>query len=157
MRSPVAHAIREARLTLRMTQEQLGRYVGLKAHAVYRWEAGYALPKRSAQRALVETVGLRSQQAAAQLKAAFESHLARGGQAPPAPILAAAPAQPTGGLALELAIFALADDLDLAPRRLRAALPKLLLRLAAAGYSIESARHEIEVRNAGRDNAQSAS
>lgn len=61
MRSPVAHAIRDVRLTLRLTQEQLGRYVGLKAHAVYRWEAGYSVPKRSAQRALLETVGVRNQ------------------------------------------------------------------------------------------------
>ena len=154
MRSPVAHAIRDARLTLRLTQEQLGRYVGLKAHAVYRWEAGYAIPRRSAQRALLEAVVPRNQQAGAQLKAAFDNHRTRGEVAPPAPAPTPAPAQPTGALALELAIFAMADDLDLAPRRLRLALPKLLLRMAVAGYSLESARHEIEARNAAREDAR---
>lgn len=42
----------------------------------------------------------------------------------------------------------MADELDLVPGRLRAALPRLLLRMLTAGYSIESARDEIEARNA---------
>lgn len=59
------------------------------------------------------------------------------------PAAAPAPAKPTGEVALELAIFALADELDLAPRRVRAALLMWLGRVTEAGFSLDSARQQV--------------
>jgi transcriptional regulator with XRE-family HTH domain len=157
MRSPVSRAIRDARLAMGLTQQQLGQYVGLKAHAVYRWEAGFNIPRKAMRRKLLKEVELRKPEAAAQLQATFDTHLTRGGALPAlaAVVAPVAPAQPTGALAMELAVFAMADELDLAPRRLRAALPRLLLRMQSAGYSLESARQELDAR-AARDDARGA-
>jgi transcriptional regulator with XRE-family HTH domain len=158
MRSPLARAIREARLSVRLTQTALARYIGLKGRAVYRWERGDSLPRKPVRSLLIRVIQIRSGEAAAKLAAAFESHAARvKGLVEAAPAPATPPAKPSGSLALELAIFAMADELDLAPRRLRASLPRLFARVAEAGYSLDSARHEVEVRVSGTYEAPGAS
>jgi transcriptional regulator with XRE-family HTH domain len=150
VRSPLAQAIRDARLTVRLTQQQLGARIGLKGRAIYRWERDDSAPRRRHRRALVTMIQALDPAAASTLQAVFESHeRKRKGVVVAAPAPPPAPAQPTGAVALELAIFALADELDLAPRRLRAALVKLFARLTEAGFSLDSARQQVEARIAG--------
>jgi transcriptional regulator with XRE-family HTH domain len=150
VRSPLAQAIRDARLTLRLTQEQLGKRLGLKGRAIYRWERDDSAPRRYHRRQLVTAIEAIDPGVATTLRAAIESHERNPrGIVVVAPPPAPAPAQPTGAVALELAIFAMADELDLPPRRLRAALVKLLARLAEAGFSLDSARRHVEARIAG--------
>ena len=82
--------------------------------------------------------------AAEKLPAAFGAHEAAAkGLVVPAPVAPVAPAKPTGSVALSLAVLAMADELDLAPHRLRAALSRLLARAAEAGFSLDSARSEL--------------
>jgi transcriptional regulator with XRE-family HTH domain len=148
MHSPLARAIREARVSVGLTQVELGVHMGLKGRAVSRWERGDSVPRKRFRSSLVRAIQARSAETAAVLAAAFESHAARTKgivEPPPAPA-PSPPARPTVPLALELAIFAMADELDLAPQRLRAALMNLLPRIADAGYSLEAAHREVEQR-----------
>lgn len=143
MYSPLAKAIREARHAARLTQEDLGRQLGLRGRAVHRWERGTSVPRRTLRSALIRVIQARSQPAAAALAAAFDNHIARTkGWLPPAPALPA-PTKPSDPVALQLAIFAAADELDLAPGRLRAAMARLFVRVADAGYSLEAARRAL--------------
>ena len=147
MRSPLANAIREARLAVRLTQEELGRQIGLKGRAVYRWERDASVPRRFVRGSVVRAIAMRNPEVAARLATAFETHAKRksGFVAPePAP---APPPPPLDPVALEFALFAMADELDLAPRRLRASLTRLFPRVAQAGYSLDSARHAFEARS----------
>lgn len=151
MQSPLAQAIRDARRSAQLTQEQLGRYMGLKGRAVYRWECGHAVPRRRMRWLLLRQIQLHNPEAAAKLSAAFEAHTARVKglvPAPPPPALPA-PAKPSGAVALELALLAAADELDLSPRRLRASLARLCARAGEAGYSLDAMRHEMDARSAG--------
>jgi transcriptional regulator with XRE-family HTH domain len=147
MRSPLARAIRDARLSLRLTQDQLGMRLGLKGRAVYRWERGVSAPTRRHQRALLTAVQAIDPSLAAKLQAELVSSARQAqGLGPPAPAPPPpVPAKPTGPVALELAVFAAADELDLTPRRLRAALVKLCARLMEGGFSLESAQRQLEV------------
>src|SRR5262249_35147987 len=136
MRSPLAQAIRNGRLAMQLTQKELGLRLGLRGRAIYRWERDDSVPRKVQRERLVRPVELFDVDAAAKLKAAFESHAARVkgivmSAAPPPP-----PARPTNPVALEFAIFAMADELDLAPRRVRASVTKLLARVEEAGYSL---------------------
>jgi hypothetical protein len=77
--------------------------------------------------------------------------LARDGAAPLAsadPSGAVAPAQAQAELsapvALELAIFHMADELDLSPRRIRGPLVRLLERLRGAQFTLDTAKHRME-------------
>jgi transcriptional regulator with XRE-family HTH domain len=150
VRPTLAQAIRDARLTVRLTQQQLGARIGLKGRAIYRWERDDNAPRRRHRRALVTMIQAIDPAAASRLQAVFESHERnRKGVVLPEPAPPPTPAEPTGAVALELAIFAMADELDLPPRRLRAALAKLLARVAEAGFSLDSARQHVEARVAG--------
>ena len=150
MRSPLAHAIRDARLSLRLTQDQLGMRLGLKGRAVYRWERGASAPTKRHLRALVTAVQALDVNVAAKLQAELASYVNKaGGIVAPVPVPPPpAPAKPTDRVALELAIFAMADELDLAPRRLRASLLRLFVRLAEGGFSLDAARAQVDAWSA---------
>jgi DNA-binding transcriptional regulator YiaG len=154
MRSPLAESIRDARLTVRLTQHELATRLGLNGRAVYRWEGDVSAPRRHHRHALVTAIRALDPNAASKLQAAFEGYDSKTKRIVPAlPPPAPTPAPPTGEVALELAIFAMADELDLAPRRLRASLARLFARLAEAGFSLDSARKHVEARLAGSQQA----
>jgi hypothetical protein len=48
------------------------------------------------------------------------------------------------GTSLELLLFRMADELDLAPRRIRGAFARLLRSMRAANLSLERAEKELE-------------
>jgi transcriptional regulator with XRE-family HTH domain len=157
VRSPLAIAIRQARLTVRLTQQQVGTRMGLKGRAVYRWERGDSLPRRRIRADLIRVIQMFSVDAANRLQAAFAAHDALvKGHVPAPPPPPPPPAKPSGPVALELAIFAMADELDLAPRRLRSALTRLFARVSEAGYSLDSARREVEARIAAQSDGSRA-
>jgi transcriptional regulator with XRE-family HTH domain len=141
MRKKLGQAIREARLTARLTQEQLGRRLGLKGRAVYRWENNDSAPTRRHERELVLALRAVSPAAAASLQAAFAAarpEVTSPSAATPAPQTAAPSITP--GEAFALAFFRMADELDLAPRRLRRPLARVLERIGGAGFTLETAQ-----------------
>lgn len=161
MRTKLSRAIREARLATRLTQEQLGRRLGLKGRAVYRWESGHSEPQRRHRRALVTAIRAMDVSVATQLEAALASEsdgasaapartngstagtLATAGAEHAAPTLAA-PAVLGESRALELLLFRMADELDLPPRRMRGALARLLRGMRTENLSFETAERDLE-------------
>jgi len=147
MRSTLAQAIRTARLASGLTQEQLGRRLGLKGRAVYRWERDESAPRRYNRRELVHVIKAVNESAANTLATVFASEAKRPRGAP-APVAAPAPA-PTAPvidpkLTLELAVFALAEELDVPARRLRAGLVKLVKRMREASITLDAVQRHLE-------------
>ena len=150
MRSTMAQAIRTARLASGLTQEQLGRRLGLKGRAVYRWERDASLPLRSRRGELVTAINAVNQAAAATLSAVFASEAKRRRGSPtvaPPPTAQAAPPAIDIKLALELAVFAMADELDISPRRLRGGLIKLVKRMRERNVALDTAQRQLEAWN----------
>jgi transcriptional regulator with XRE-family HTH domain len=138
----LARAIREARLTLRFTQEALGARVGVKSRAVYRWEAARAVPRPDQRRRLVTELARLDGRVADALARAFAAHACGLSELPAQP----APTPPPDPQQLELAVFALADELDLPPRRLRRGLTQFLTRVLAAHYQLEGAQRALAAK-----------
>jgi transcriptional regulator with XRE-family HTH domain len=136
-------ALFKARHAAHLTQEQLGRRLGLKGSAIYRWECGHSEPAPRHRRALVLALRTADPGMAAQLDAALELH--DGGNAAPALTLAEARAALAGsGGSLEILVFRMANELDLPPRRVRGACARLLRSLRAAHLTVERAEKELE-------------
>ena len=145
MQTHLAVAIRKSRRAAGLTQEQLGRRLGLRGRAVYRWERGDSVPSQRNRKALVIALDAVHRDAAAQLAAVIAREAApRKGT--PAVVAAPAPAAPelSAPVALELAIFNMADELDLPPRRIRGPLVRLLKRLRAANFTLDTAQRQVE-------------
>jgi transcriptional regulator with XRE-family HTH domain len=145
MSSTLAQSIRRARLAAGLTQNQLGMRMGLKGRAVSRWERDDSAPKKRYRGALVAVIRAVNTTAADELVRALAIAEGKGVMPSPAAV-AAAPvaAPPNGAAALELALFRMADELDLPPRRLRGPLLRLLERLRAGNLTLESAKEHLE-------------
>lgn len=133
-RSKVADAIARARRATGLTQEQLGRRLGLKGRAVYRWEGDESAPTKQNRAALVTAFTA----VKPEIGAWFAQAIAVPADSPnpaPTPTALAAPSAPE---ILERSVFALADELDLPPRRARGALKRLIARLSAANLSLDA-------------------
>jgi transcriptional regulator with XRE-family HTH domain len=133
----VGRALREARLDARLTQAQLAARLGATEQAVLRWETARCLPRRKMRARLVEELGRLSPKAGEAMRSAVRSL----DPAPVQPVAAQvpAPAPPSGEVALELGLLALAEELDVSPRKLRGALRGFLGRVGQAGFSLGSA------------------
>jgi transcriptional regulator with XRE-family HTH domain len=132
----IAKWIRWARATLGLTQEQLGRRVGLKGRAIYRWERVGAMPSKRHERALIIAIQAVNPSVASTLADGLAKARALDGkvvapQAVPSPV-------PVGAT-LDLAVFALAEQLDLSPRRLRGPLLAFIKRMRAGTITLEAA------------------
>jgi hypothetical protein len=114
----------------------------VKSRAVYRWEAGRALPRPRQRSRLVTALAQYDARAAESLAHAFAAHASGLAELPPAP----PPPPPPSPQQLELAVFAMADELDLPPRRLRRALTQLFARARAAGYQLADAERDLTAR-----------
>jgi transcriptional regulator with XRE-family HTH domain len=149
MRSVLAQGIRAARLASGLTQEQLGRRLGLKGRAVYRWERDASAPRRRHRHELVAAISAVNQAAATALATVFanEANGRRGGalDAAPTPSVPAPPAVDPK-LTLELAVFAMADELDVPARRLRGGFVGLFKRMREAGISLEMLQRRLDER-----------
>jgi transcriptional regulator with XRE-family HTH domain len=129
MRSTLAKAIRDARVAAGLTQKQLGARLGLNERAIHRWETGHCAPRRRVRSALVTALQQVNSAAGSALGAVFASvSKGRAPDAAPTPAPAAPPPLDPK-LALELATFALAEELNVPARQARLALGKWYLRL----------------------------
>lgn len=146
MQTHLAVAIRKSRRAAGLTQEQLGRRLGLRGRAVYRWERGDSVPSRRNRKALVVALDAVNRDAAAQLAAVLAREAPPRGAPPPAPATPPAPAPPelSAPVALELAIFHMADELDLPPRRVRGPLVRLFKRLRSTHFTLDTAQKQVE-------------
>jgi len=148
-RSTLAQAIRAARLASGLTQEQLGRRLGLKGRAVYRWERDDSAPRRRHRRELVTAINAVNQSAATTLATVLASETkGRRGAALTPPPIAPAPAPPVidPQLTLTLAVFAMADELDIPARRLRGGLIRLVKRLREASIPLDTLQRQLEAQ-----------
>jgi len=164
--------IRDARRAAKLTQDELGRRLGLKGRAIYRWERNETAPSNTHRRALVREVNLFNPEAALKLQSVFSERtgktynvIATGApqaSVPQKPIyktstLSNSPyldelpwsgavsvsAQPTSDV-LDVALLKLADELDVPPRRARRALGRMLERLQNSKFRLESIQWELE-------------
>jgi DNA-binding XRE family transcriptional regulator len=145
-RAALAAALREARHQVALTQEEFGKKIGLKDRAVYRWERGESKPSPLNRRMLLNLLGPMNQQAAAKLKEAFATFdKSSAVEAPPspAPVPATLPVTVPRAL-LEQGVFAMADELDLPPRRVRGALARWLRRIGDANPAFDAIRGELD-------------
>jgi len=149
-RSTLAEAIRTARLASGLTQEQLGRRLGLKGRAVYRWERDASAPRRRHRSELVAAINAVNRAAAATLASVFASE-AKGQRGADLELGAVAlvpapPPLPDPKLTLELAVFAMADALDVPARRLRGGLVGLIKRVREASITLDAVQRHLEER-----------
>ena len=147
MRTKLGSLIREARLAAGLTQEHLGRRLGLKGRAIYRWERNESAPTGRHRRTLVQEIQAVNPQAAAKLKAALTPVRNAAGSNADAtvPSQAALPPPPrTPAEVIELAALKLADELDVTARRLRRPLARFIERVRIANIAIETAQGELE-------------
>lgn len=147
MKSSWAQAIRTARVAVGLTQEALAARLRLKARAVSRWEIDRSIPTRRRRAQLVAIISEVNQEAGAALAAVFASVVRQRGRyvvVAPAPVAAASPPAIDAKLAFELALFALAEELDVPPRRLRGALVRWQKRCREAKVTPELAQHQID-------------
>ena len=140
MASKLAQSIRAARRAAGLTQEQLGRRLGLKGRAVYRWENDAAAPSKRNRNALVVALQAVRPDVAAWLSTAIAE---AEGSAPAAPAEPAAPPIDEAAV-LEYALFTMADELDLPARRVRGALKRFLENLRAGKLTLESTERRLE-------------
>jgi len=135
-RSKLANAIFQARRAAGLTQAELGRRVGLKGRAVYRWERDESAPTKRNRTALAAAFTAVKPELGAWFTDAMTTAIEG-----PKEATAAAPATPptpSGPEVLERAVFVLADELDLPPRRARGALKRLVSRLRDAKLNLET-------------------
>lgn len=139
MTSLHAQAIRSARKAAGLTQDELGRHVGLNGRAIYRWERGDFAPTRRNRSALVTAITLFDAEAGKRLRAALDSApnaAPRTNDAPPAPT--------SHDVAVQLALLAFAHDLDVPPRRVRFALVRFCKRLESTALTMDALRACVE-------------
>ncbi len=164
--------IRNARRAAGLTQAALGQRLELKGRAIYRWERNETAPSDRHRRVLIREIHLFDKQAALELQEAFSERTGKRyaviaadftqdsvpqkpEPANPAtnnqPFMTAtepacatvASTQSTNDV-LDVAILKMADELDIAPRRARRALSRLLERLQNANFRFEDIRAELE-------------
>jgi transcriptional regulator with XRE-family HTH domain len=140
-RLAVGQAIRQARRTVGLTQEQLGQRLGLDGQSVYRWESATATPTKRRERTLIAVFQAIHPPTAAWLLSALTSARASEGKAVGAVVVGP---QVPASAAVELAVYGLAEDLELAPRRVRAALVPFLKRLRSANIATDEAAQVLE-------------
>jgi transcriptional regulator with XRE-family HTH domain len=136
--SKLAQSIRWARRSAGLTQEQLGRRVGLKGRAVFRWEGDQAVPSKKNRIALVTALRAVNPEVAARLEQAIIVDGTQPAAAAPAPSAVDEIA------VVEHAVFTMADELDLPPRRVRHALRRLVKRLRADKLTLDATERRLE-------------
>ncbi len=119
-----SEALVKARLTARLKQRHIAQAAGVAEKTVARWEAGYTRPSPARWTKVVAYLAPFVPDAAQQL-----AELA----GVPSPV---APPPTVDVRALEDAIFRAADQLDVAPRRVREALRAVILAAQTANASL---------------------
>ena len=144
MRWTISRAIRTARRECDLTQDQLARRLGVKGRALSRWELGHCKPSKR-HRAELLTAFQHVDPEWASWLANMMGSLAQVGGATQATSEAHPSAPEVDSRAVvELAVFTLADELDLPARRVRGPLAKLLVRLRQASLTLDGASRALD-------------
>jgi transcriptional regulator with XRE-family HTH domain len=122
------------RRQLRLTQDEVGAHLGVSGRTIHRWETDQRRPRPRELPHLLRRLHELSPPLAARLASATGVALEAAGIAPA--VSASDVAQRN---ALDAAICAAAEELDVSPRRLRPGVAALLARLREARVSIEDA------------------
>jgi len=141
MASKLGPLIRGARRAIGLTQEQLGRRLGLKGRAVYRWERGDAVPTKHHQQALMTAIQAVNPDIATWLSAQMAR--AAGGPENATPAERADPPIDDAAV-LRHVVFVMADDLDLPPRRVRGSLKRAFKRLRETKLGMDTAERRLD-------------
>jgi transcriptional regulator with XRE-family HTH domain len=139
-----AQALRSVRKSLGESQDTFGARLDVARRTLTRWEIRGELPpmaqrkhlatvlgdvRRDLQDELLESLELGDEFAALVSERAPDTQ----------------PRDPAAALAgVDAAVLAMAEELDVGPRKLRAALTRLLVRLEAAGLSLAAARGVVD-------------
>lgn len=149
MESKLGAAIWKARRAVGLTQKELAKRLGLQEQAVRRWEWEDALPSPVNRQALVAAIAALDAEAAQKLAAVIDEEL--NGTASDASMAASEAARvvPRPGVVEppNYAVLKMAEDLDVPPRRVRAAVMAFLNQLHDSNISIETAVHLLERRD----------
>ncbi len=160
-------SIVEARRAAGLAQETLGQRLGLQGRAIVRWERNETAPNDRHRRALIREIHLLNPQAGLALQAAVSAKTGKAYTVASEPVDAEpsispaqndnsksqspflVPAPKTTETAqtvldvLEFGVLKMADELDVAPRRVRRALSRLLERLREANVTLEPLQREL--------------
>jgi transcriptional regulator with XRE-family HTH domain len=144
--------LREVRTGLHMTQRQLAAALGRRPMAVNRWEMGAMVPRLEDRLRVLHALDDAPRADLERLAIAAGTTLrAAGFEDEPAPPPAAAPSaaplappppstlSPLAQAMVDDAVREAAEDLEVAPQKLRPALSRMLDRIARAGVPIEAA------------------
>ncbi len=127
-----ARALLAARRHLGESQSDFGRRLGVGRQSVARWEGGAAVPTEDTRAVIVPSLG--------DLPEALRVELDVSHGADPPPPLAPVPHAPSlidGRAVMEAIVFRAAEELDLGPRGVRAALANALAEMDRRGVSVQ--------------------
>lgn len=127
-RPPIGKHLHAARYALRLTQEAFGAPLGVTKRTVSRWEGDHTRPSKADVLRIIEHVEKMDAEVGAGLRAAITGVAVERADAG----VGEAERQRVVGEAL----VEMADALDVAPRRVREALVRVVARLGAAGVSV---------------------
>jgi transcriptional regulator with XRE-family HTH domain len=130
-----SEALVKARLRARLKQRHIAQAVGVAEKTVARWEAGYTHPSPARWTKVVAYLAPFVPDAAQQL-----AELA----GVPSPV---APPPTVDVRALEDAVFRAADQLDVAPRRVREALRAIILAAQTANASLADVARALDEKS----------
>jgi transcriptional regulator with XRE-family HTH domain len=134
----VGKAILKARGALRLHQSELGAQAGVSFRTIARWENGYRVPTEKQLDALLRAVIPYDEELAETIAAAAGASLVSLGLVTPPPPPPPARVPPSKE-SVEHAVFLAAEEIDVAPARMRMPMAKLLRRLDALGATWEEA------------------
>lgn len=137
-------ALKSIRALLGVTQRALGRKLGVTVRTVTRWELGQSAMPMEALRGALSL--LRATDAVAADRIALEVG-----------VPSALAQEEARRVAVEHAVYVVADSLDVSPRRARRVLALFLTHLAAAGLGAADARARIAARIAEDEPEKAAS
>jgi transcriptional regulator with XRE-family HTH domain len=155
----VAPLIQRAREEAGLSFDQLAKNAGTTTRSVQRWESAFVPPTRSYHehlvvalggasvatwRALVEALGFPLDKALAKVPIQVTKALPPPAPPPPPP----APPPLDARAILDDAVRATAEDLDVSPRKVRAAFAQLVVDLERLGLSYAAARDVLLARGA---------
>lgn len=145
MGDSIQNLVNEAQHTLMVSQGRLGELAGASQRTGQRWAVGRSTPSVNELRRIASLVYPRDRDLAARIAAATRSTLADLGlEAPPPP--PPGPFIPPDDRVIDSVVCAVADELDLLPKAIRAALLVAFTRTRELGLSVEAAEAALRAR-----------
>jgi hypothetical protein len=142
-----AKAITAARKRLDQTQAVFGRRFEVGRQSIARWEAGIAFPSDMTRAVIFDSVGDLPPDVRLEIAIALGADPPA---PPPAPQVAVAPPVVDRRAVMEGIVFRAAEELDLGPRGVRAAIANALAEMERRGVGVRDGYEELRGRMAER-------